>query len=73
MMPAKLVTYDSQNYAGTLGSGLIIDLHQKGYHLNETCFESYSFNLFDYCKIIKGYTGFLLCECINVSSLLYHI
>ena len=26
-MPAKSVTYKSQNYAGTLGSGLIIGHH----------------------------------------------
>ena len=30
-MPAKSVTYNSQNYAGTLGSGLVVtnDLLQK--------------------------------------------
>ena len=34
-MPAKLVTYNSQNYAGTLGSGLLCS--HMGYIANNSC------------------------------------
>ena len=30
-MPAKSVTYNSQNYAGTLGSGLLVTLFMESY------------------------------------------
>ena len=38
-MPAKLVTYNSQNYAGTLGSGLIIIYLYNVCAGNYQCFE----------------------------------
>ena len=36
-MPAKSVTYNSQNYAGTLGSGLAIYMYVVQYGLYNLC------------------------------------
>ena len=41
-MPAKLITYDSQNYAGTLGSGL----NGRNIAMNNTASKAYAANVF---------------------------
>ena len=56
-MPAKLVTYNSQNYAGTLDSGLLLSSAQKSKSLSSTLYankycsyaiaNSYDYNIFN--------------------------
>ena len=62
-MPAKLVTYNSQNYASTLGSGLLYTVH--------TCIATYIVamwmkRLYYYCQLLFVRTIIIMCTENNV-------